>query len=71
MDTDLAQVIATLARLEERQEHVVERIDSLHNLVVRVDSLETTRDRQRGAAKFAAVLVTMASVVFGVLKFWD
>ena len=49
MDTDVAQMMATLARLEEK-------IDALVGLPNRVDSLETTRDRQRGAAKFAARL---------------
>ena len=77
--TNLTDIVATLARLEERQEHVVEKIDDLATVAVhrlnhhagRIDSLETTRDRQRGAAKLAAVLAAMAGSLFASLRFWD
>ena len=67
MDTNTATLMEALARVEERQEHVVERIDELHLIVLRVESLEATRNRQRGAA----ALVASVGAVFAALKFWD
>jgi len=67
MDTDTALLMQALARVEERQEHIVERIDELHLIVVRVESLEATRNRQRGAA----ALIAFVGTVFAGFKFWD
>lgn len=60
MDTHIAEMMATLARLEEK-------IDALVGLPRRMDSLEATRNRQRGAA----ALVASLGAVFGAFKFWN
>ena len=70
-DPLITEMVATLARVEERQEHLVERVDELHLIVVRVDSLEGTRDKQRGAAKVGVMLLAAAGSVFAALRFWD
>ena len=79
MDTHTADIMATLARIDERQGHIIEKIDNLELVAMKrlnshahdIDSLQRTRDRQRGAAKLAALLVATAGSVFAGFKFWD
>jgi len=79
MDTHLADMMTTLARIDERQGHIIKKIDNLEKVAMKrlnshardIDSLQQTRDRQRGAAKLGAVLVAAAGAVFAGFKFWD
>ena len=66
----LTEMVASLARLEERQEHIIEKIDSFSLVIKRVDSLETTRDKQTGAAKIMAVGLTILMATLGWLRWW-
>ena len=78
MDTDVADMMAALARIDERQGHIIKKIDNLEQVAMRrlnshardIDSLQQTRDRQRGAAKLAGVLVVALGAVLGWLKWW-
>ena len=79
MDTDLADMMAALARIDERQGHIIEKIDNLEQVAMKrlnshardIDSLQQTRDRQRGAAKLAGVLVVTLGAVLGWFKWWS
>lgn len=59
MDTDVAEMIATIARIDERQGHIIEKIDNLEQVAMKrlnshaqdIDSLQQTRDRQRGGSQ--------------------
>ena len=61
MDTHITDIVATLARIDERQGHIIEKIDNLERVAMKrlsshardIDSLETTRDRQRGRPSWA------------------
>ena len=79
MDTDVAEMMAALARIDERQGHSIGKIDNLEQVAMKrlnshardIDSLQQTRDRQRGAAKLAGVLVVALGAVLGWLKWWS
>ena len=79
MDTDVADMMATLARIDERQGYIIGKIDNLEQVAMKrlnshardIDSLQQTRDRQRGAAKLAGVLVVALGAVLGWLKWWS
>ncbi len=79
MDEHTAEMMTALARIDERQGHIITKIDNLEQVAMQrlnshardIDSLETTRDRQRGAAKLAAVLVAAAGSLFAGFKFWN
>ena len=79
MDTDVAEMMTALARIDERQGHIIEKIDNLEQVAMKrlnshardIDSLQQTRDRQRGAAKLAGVLVMALGAVLGWLKWWS
>ncbi len=79
MDTDVAEMMTALARIDERQGHIIEKIDNLKQVAMKhlnshardIDSLQQTRDRQRGAAKLAGVLVMALGAVLGWLKWWS
>ena len=79
MEAHVADMMAALARIDERQGHIIEKIDNLEQVAMKrlnshaldIDSLQQTRDRQRGAAKLAAVLVAAAGSVFASFKFWS
>ena len=76
---DIADMMAALARIDERQGHIIEKIDNLEQIAMKrlnshahdIDSLQQTRDRQRGAAKLAGVLVMALGAVLGWLKWWS
>lgn len=79
MDTHLAELMATVARVEEGIKSIDEKIDGLREVSVkrlndhasRVDSLEQTRDRQRGAAKLSGVVVLVFGAVLSWLRWWE
>ena len=79
MDEHLPEIMASLARVEERQGHLIQKIDNLEQVAMKrlnshardIDSLETTRDRQRGAAKLGAVGLMALGTVLAWLRFWD
>lgn len=78
MDTQLVDMMAALARIDERQGHIIRKIDNLERVAMGrlnshardIDSLQQTRDRQRGAAKLAGVLVVVLGAVLGWLRWW-
>ncbi len=78
MEPHIADMMTALARIDERQGHIIKKIDSLEQVAMKrlnshargIDSLEQTRDRQRGAAKLAAALVATAGTLFAGFKFW-
>ena len=79
MDEHTADMMAALARIDERQGHIIEKIDNLEQVAMKrlnshardIDSLQQTRDRQRGAAKLAGVLVVALGAVLGWLRWWS
>ena len=68
MDTETAQILVTVGRIEtslkELKEVSVKRLNDHAN---RVRSLELTRARQRGAG---ALVATLGSMVLAYVKFW-
>ena len=87
MDTDTAQLMAAVARVEEGVRQCREDIGRLHdhtsdqfghisdqfkNGASRMDSLERTRDVQKGAGKlFAALAIIGGGGLTTYLKFWS
>lgn len=73
------ELIAAVARVEEGVKRIDEKIDGLREVSVkrlnshalRVDSLEQTRDRQRGAAKLSGVIVLVFGAALSWLRWWD
>ena len=78
IDEHVAEIMSTLARVDERQGHIMTKIDRLENVAMKrlnshardIDSLQQTRDRQRGAAKLGGGLITTAAALFAGFKFW-
>ena len=78
MEPHVVEMMTALARIDERQGHIIKKIDNLEQVAMKrlnshardIDSLQQTRDRQRGAAKLAGVLVAAAGSLFAGFKFW-
>ena len=76
MDTDLAELMTAVARVEEGvkgcrsdiQENHAESIKRLDNHGERVTSLERTRAKQVGAGKVVAWLTAPIAAILGYLK---
>lgn len=79
METHVADMMTALARIDERQGHIIRKIDNLEQVAIGrlnshardIDSLQQTRDRQRGAAKLAGVLGVALGAVLGWLRWWS
>ena len=72
MDSDVADIKATVARIETTLEELKEvSVYRLNDHAGRVDSLERTRDRQKGAARVVAVLSGGLGVALAYFKFWE
>ena len=73
-----AEMMAAIAKIEEGISGLHTKVDDLKEVSVKrldahatkSDSLERTRDRQWGAAKVAAVGLTIMGAVMGVLRWW-
>lgn len=69
METQISDILASVARIEttltELKDVSVKRLDAHAN---KIDSLEQTRDRQRGAAKISAVGLMVLGAAIGVLR---
>lgn len=73
----VAELMAAVARVEESVGRLDDKIEELktvsvkrlNNHTIRVDSLEQTRDRQRGAAKLLAGIMVIASSLVAYLAF--
>ena len=78
MDPQAAEMMAAIAKIEEGITGLHAKVDDLTKVSVKrldahankIDSLERTRDRQWGAAKVAAVGLTILGAVMGVLRWW-
>ena len=73
MDTELAELMAAVARVDEGVKGCRKDIQRLHDHTKRIDSLERTRDIQKGASKILAGLAAVGSSggLAGYLKFWS
>ncbi len=81
MDTQLAELMAAVARVDEGVKGCRKDIQRLHDSHVkrldsngqRIDSLERTRDIQKGASKILAGLATLGSGggLVTYFKFWS
>jgi len=79
MDTRLAELMASVARVEEGVKRIDRQMvdlraisrEQLNNHNIRVDSLERTRDRQRGAAKLSGVVVVACGAILSWLRWWE
>ena len=68
MDTETAQILVTVGRIEITLKELKEvSVKRLNDHADRVRSLELTRARQRGAGALIGVLGSMA---LAYLKFW-
>lgn len=79
MDKQVAELMAAVARVEVGVKSINRQLsdlrersrEQLSNHTRRVDSLEETRDRQRGAAKVLAGIVVLASSLATYFAFWS
>jgi len=81
MDSEIAELMAVVARLDEGVVLIRQDISRLHDSHVKrldmhtnkIDSLERTRDIQKGASKILGILATIGGGggIFSYLKFWS
>jgi hypothetical protein len=78
MDARLVDMIASVAKVEAGVMSLHAKVDALTKVSTmrlndhakRVDSLERTRDKVKGAARLTAVLGGASSAVIAYFRFW-